>query len=357
MRSRLPSLIAAALRGPPLDLKPLDRQVVVITGASSGIGLLTARRAAERGARVFLISRNREALSDIRDEIAAGGGEVAFEAADVGDSAALAAAAEAAVRAFGGIDSWVNCAGTAIYARLSETPIDEHERLFRTNYFGVVNGATAALPYLRARGGALLTVGSIASDLPSPILGAYAASKHAVAGYINSLRMELNAENAPISVTLIKPSGIDTPIAQHAASHSEGEPQVPPPAYDPALVADAILSAVERPRREILVGGAGAVQVMLGAHFPGILARLGGIIAPFLVNRDRAVEREGNLFAPSEAGRTRSGDERARRTSLYTALQTRSAARIALGGVMAGAGLFALRAMRRRPAGNNQRKR
>lgn len=132
-----------------IALKPLKDQVIVVTGASSGIGLVTARTAAARGARVLLVARSGDALARIVDEIRAAGGNADHAVADVGDAEAVRRAAAIAVERFGRIDTWVNNAGVAIYAKLLETPADEHERLFRTNYFGTVHGCEAAVPHLR----------------------------------------------------------------------------------------------------------------------------------------------------------------------------------------------------------------
>lgn len=149
-----------------LQLKLLAEQVIVITGASSGIGLVTAKLAASRGAKVVLVARNEGSLSEAVEVIRAAGGDAIHAVADVGDIEAVQAAARAAVARYGRIDTWVNNAGTAIYAKLIDTPLDEHQKLFRTNYFGAVHGALTAIEHLRGHGGAIVTVGSIASDLP-----------------------------------------------------------------------------------------------------------------------------------------------------------------------------------------------
>lgn len=303
----------------PQKLKPLAEQVVVITGASSGIGLVTARMAAARGAKVILVARAGDTLDDIVRGIADAGGTAAFAVADVGDFAAVQAAAAKAVATFGRIDTWVNDAGVAIYAKLIDTPMDEHERLFRTNYLGVVHGSLAAVQHLRQAGGALITVGSIASDIPSAIMGAYSASKHAVKGYVDSLRIEIVADRLPIVVTLIKPSGIDTPVARHAANHLKGEALIPPPVYDPELVAKAILDAAEHPRRDVTVGGAGRLQVLVSTHFPRLLDRFGGLIVPLLHDESRPGTPTDNLQQPAPDGEERSNVRRGRRFSLYTA--------------------------------------
>ena len=329
----------------PLRLKPLGEQVVLVTGASSGIGLVTARRAAQRGARVVLVARNGDALERTADEINAAGGAAIAVAADVRKLDEVEAAARRAIEVFGRIDTWVNDAGVAIYGRLVDTPDDEHRRLFETNYFGVVHGCCVAVRHLGQSGGALITLGSIVSDLPSPALGAYAASKHAIKAYVEALRMELHADGVPIAVTLIKPSGIDTPIAQHAANHGPGKALVPPPTYAPELVADAILHAAEHPRRDITIGGAGRLQVLIGEHFPWLIDLAAPLMRRSVYAPGQPKDPRAALFEPGEGGRERSGDETPRETSLYTAAQRHPvvtagamAAIVALIGLGVGAG-------------------
>lgn len=307
-----------------LKLKPLAEQVIVVTGASSGIGLVTARRAATAGAKVLLVARSEEALREAAEGMRAAGGQADYAVADVGEAGQVQAAAAKAIERFGRIDSWVNDAGSAIYGKVLDTPLDEQEQLFRTNYFGVVHGCVAAIPHLKS-GGALVTVGSLASDMPSPPMGVYSATKHAVKAYLAVLRMELQADDVPISVTLVKPAGIDTPIGQHASNHggdhgeAAGAAQIPPPAYDPELVAEAILDSCVHPRREVTVGGVGRAQVLFSQHFPTLYEWLAPFGAKGAYSPDKPQPGPSNLFEGANAGQERSGEHPARlRRSLYT---------------------------------------
>lgn len=211
-------------------------------------------------------------------------------------------------------------AGVGIYAPLLATPAAEHERLFRTNYWGVVNAASVAMEHLR--GGAFITVASIVAEFGTPLLGAYCASKHAIKGFIDSLRIEVLADRIPTSITLVKPSGIATPFAEHAATHLPHAAKTPPPAYAPDLVAKAILYAAEHPRREITVGGIGAFEILGAKLLPQLADRVSAWYRPHLVDRTRRPTGAHNLFTPRQGGE-RSSREGALEHSLYSDVMLR----------------------------------
>src|SRR5690554_4822971 len=162
--------------------KPLNRQTKVITGASSGIGLATAKRAARSGTRLVLVARNEEVLKQVCDEIKSYGGHAIYVVADIGDADQVQNIVTAAVDEFGGFDTWVNNAGVVVFSKLDDLPIEDHARLFKTNYWGIVHGSQAAVQHMRERrgGGTLISVASINAEMPVPILGGYSASKAAV---------------------------------------------------------------------------------------------------------------------------------------------------------------------------------
>lgn len=215
-------------------LKPINDQVMVIIGATSGIGLTTARMAGEQGAKLVLAARNGDALDVLASERRKRGTQVATVTADVGEQADVARIGQAAIERFGRIDTCVNNAGISTYGRSEAISVDDHQRLFKTNFWGVVHGSHEALKHLKGCGGALINVGSKTSDAAVPLQAMYLASKHAVKGFTDALRMELENEQAPVSVTLIKPAGIDTMFGVHAKNYMEKQARPTLPLYAPS---------------------------------------------------------------------------------------------------------------------------
>lgn len=284
--------------------KPLDQQVIVITGASSGIGLCTALLAAERGASVVLAARSDDTLREVVGQITETGGSAIAVVTDVGDEHQMATLADTALQQFGTIDTWVNVAGVAIYGLLEEVSNEDSRRLFDTNFWGVVNGSLSALPHLRKTGGALINVGSEVSDAVVPYQGMYSASKHAVKGFTDALRVEVEVVGKEdVSITLIQPTAVDTPYPEHARNYLDQEPKLPSPRIDPHKVAEAILKAAVEGGRDITVGGMAVVDTITAKLLP----RLGDKMAAMQANRQQQATSPkapaGTLFQPGETGR------------------------------------------------------
>jgi NAD(P)-dependent dehydrogenase (short-subunit alcohol dehydrogenase family) len=324
-------------------LKLLDQQVIVITGGSSGIGLATARRAAENGARLVLAARNEEALARIKADLTADGAEVEYVTADVGEREDVRRIAHTAVQRFGGFDTWINDAAAATYGKIIDTPVEDQRKVMDTNYWGMVHGSLEAVDHLRHRphGGKIINIGSVLSDFAVPEQGPYVASKHAVKGFTHSLRIEMKQSRLPISVTLIKPSGIDTPYKDHARNRMDEPARIPPLLYSPDVVADAILYACRHDVRDLTVGFAGRGQQLFQQYLPDWADAVFGAFGSEL-QKDRRpgeeINREGNLYAPQEDGQERSDQRFVRTFSAYTAAQThpRTTAALALvGGLLA----------------------
>ena len=338
-----------------IRLKPLSEQVILITGATSGIGLTTARAAAAQGASLVLAARDETALRALEREFAERGVQALGVPTDVGDRHAVASLAQAAMARFGRIDTWINNAGVSIFGTNEEVPMEDHERLFQTNFWGVVYGSLEAVRHMKKSGGALINLGSEVSDRAVPLQGMYSASKHAVKGFTDSLRMELEKERAPLSVTLIKPAAIDTLLTKHARNHMAQEPALPPPIYAPELVADAILHAAQHPERDLFVGAASKLISMAGSSLPRMLDKYMEMLM-FRQQRSgqpSAVNRKDALYSadPSQELRQRLGSaRRVHEDCAYTRLAMRSKKPLALA-LLGGGALLAVWQLSRRTNG------
>lgn len=313
------------LRRPFLDL---DGAVVVVTGASSGIGRLTARHLASRGARVVLAARSREDLDDAVAECraaAGGSGDAALAVVtDVSDEASVAALAEEAERRFGRLDAWINDAGVMAYGRFDEVPVAAHRQVVETNLLGAMYGAAQAIPrFRRQRRGVLVNVASLYAEMTSPFVSSYVTSKFGLLGFSRVLQRDLRPSDR-IRVCCVLPSSIDTPIFRHAANHFGREVRAIPPVVDPERVAKAIVGCLEHPRQEVRVGYLGRFYAWGEKLMPPVYDRIVNRVMQVVGFHNREVPTDdGNLYEPADTWQQVEGEwrnDRAFRASLGVAL-------------------------------------
>lgn len=232
--------------------------------------------------------------------------------------------AQAAEEQLGGFDTWINNAGVSIYGRIEDIESDDMRRLFDTNFWGIVYGSRAALEHFRKRGaGKLINMGSVLGERAIPIQGIYSASKHAVAGFTESLRMEIDMQHLPVSITLIKPSAIDTPYKDHAKNYLDEAPRNPPPVYAPETVARAVTYACDHDIRDIVVGGGGQLISTLSNLAPRLTDRVMSRLMPYLQrsNEPSRPRHINNLHGPGDDLSERSNYPMTIKRSAYTRLQ------------------------------------
>lgn len=310
----------------------LKDRVVVITGASSGIGRACALRFAGEGAAVVLAARRREALEEVAEEVRSHGGTALVVPTDVRDEAAVEALARAATERLGGLDCWVNDAAVSLFGRFEEAPPDVFRAVLETNLFGYIHGARAALPRFREQGrGVLINVGSVVGVVPQPLASAYTTSKFAIRGFTLSLRQELRGSG--IEVCSLLPASIDTPLFQHAANYTGRPPRPISPIVPVEDVAEAIVALARRPRREVVVGRSGQALLQLHRLAPGLTEALMARQVPreHFQQERRAAPTEGNVLAPVPRWTGASGGwrESARRRRATRALAAAGAAFVA----------------------------
>lgn len=289
-----------ALPEPPV---PPACPVVVITGASSGIGRCTALLFARRGWHVGLIARGQAGLADVAACIAASGGRAATACADVSDAAALDRAATAVMDALGPADAWINCAGNGVYGRFHAVPQEEFDRVTAVTYGGTVNGTRTALSHMRPRGhGRIVNVCSAIAFHGMPLMSSYAGAKAAVRGFCQALRAELAIERSRIRVSAVFPPAVNTPFFSHAVTHM-GHPSRPaPPVYQPEVVAAGIYFAATTGRAEVIVSGTALAFswiCRLSPAFVAVLMRMLGFDKQLTHDPAACLLMEPTLFEPS----------------------------------------------------------
>jgi NAD(P)-dependent dehydrogenase (short-subunit alcohol dehydrogenase family) len=319
-------------------------EVIVVTGASAGVGRATAVAFASRGARVGLLARGRDRLEATRHEIEAAGGEAVVVLTDVADADQVERAAAVVEEALGPIDVWVNNAMATIFSPFGEITPAEYRRATEVTYLGYVWGTMAALRRMLPRDrGVVVQVGSALAYRAIPLQAAYCGAKHAIQGFTETLRCELLHEGSGVRVTMVQLPALNTPQFDWGRSRMPRKPQPIPPIYQPEVAADAIVWAAHEPRREVYVGGSTVLTILGDKIAPGLgdryLARTG--YEGQQTDEPAADERRDNLFdaVPGDPGAHGRFDAKALQRSLQLSATKHRRALAALGFVM-GASLF-----------------
>jgi len=272
-----------------------------VTGGSAGVGRATARAFARQGLQVAVIARGEERLAATKAELEALGVKCVAISADVADAAAVEAAAEQVERELGPIDVWVNNAMATVFSPMSEVTPEEFRRATEVTYFGSVWGTLAALRRMRSRNrGVIVQVGSALAYRGIPLQAPYCGSKHALQGFLESLRCELLHDKSAVRVTMVQLPAVNTPQFTWARGKLPRTPQPVPPIFQPEVAADAIVWAAHHPQREVMVGGPTVKAIVGNAIAPSFadhyLARNG--FDAQQTNEPVDPERPDNLFAP-----------------------------------------------------------
>jgi short-subunit dehydrogenase len=319
-----------------------DAQVVVITGASAGVGRAVARRFADEGASIALIARGRERLGAAAGEVEAAGSRVLVLPLDVAESDAVEQAAEETEEKLGPIDVWVNNAMVTTFATVAETSPEELRRTTEVNYLGSVWGTMAALRRMRPRNrGTIVQVGSALAYRGIPLQGAYCGAKHALQGFLDSLRTELLHEDSKVHVTTVHLPALNTPQFSWARTKLSREPQPVPPIFQPEVAAEAIVWAARNPRRELWVGWS-TVEAIVGSKIaPGLVDLYLARTAFDAQQTDDPVrpERPDNLFEPAPGDFAAHGRFEDRSKSRSVQLWTTMHRRWLVGGAAAAAAM------------------
>ena len=296
-------------------------KVVVITGASAGVGRAAAREFAKQGAKIGLLARGREGLEAARREVESLGGSALVLPTDVADAKQVEKAAAAVESEFGPIDVWVNNAMVSVFSPIQKMTEDEFKRVTEVTYLGVVYGTLAALRRMRPRDrGVIVQVGSALAYRSIPLQSAYCAAKHAVLGFTESLRCELLHEKSAVQVSMVQLPALNTPQFDWSKSRMPHRAQPVPPIFQPELAAQAIVAMADRPRREIQVGFSTTKAILAEKLVPKVadwyLARRGYVMQQTEELETR--ERPDNLWSPLSVDYGAHGrfDQRAKSFSL-----------------------------------------
>ena len=315
------------LRGNRDDVrkKPLNQQVLVVTGASSGVGRAVARAAGERGAKVVVTARGQDGLDGAVAEIERAGSEALAVPGDISDGEFNDELVRAALERFGRIDTYVANAIVTVYAEIEQLELDELRRVIDVNFFGVVYGYRAALPALKESRGTFLHVSSALAYRGIPLQAAYCSSKAAARTFLETARVEQQKHGTGVDVSLVLPGAINTPQFDRDRQKLGKQPQPVPPIYQPEPYAEAVMHCAENPIRELPVSW-GAQKLLWGQKLSPragdwVLRRNGWRSQH--TDADKPVDSPDNLFEtlPGDPGAHGRFDERARKSSAWTRLR------------------------------------
>lgn len=307
--SRLKRLVEGTPEGNPMKERPLPGQRVLITGGSSGIGLAVAEGLVREGAEVAILARNELGLAAAKRKLAEQGGEAIAVVADVADREALSAAVEKAVSELGGLDVLVTSAASLSFGRFTETDPDDFKQTVDNVLGGAVDTVREALPHLERSRGAVVCVGSIASLMPLPGMAAYTASKHGLVGFLDTIRVELEEGGSSVTISVVHPGAVDTPLWSNLESSTGLLPPEPPfpSVYTPESVAEAVLGTIRHPRDELVAGGLARAQVFFYSYFGSVAKKAMQALARLEHTAGDRPAGEGALRDGQGAGETDGG--------------------------------------------------
>jgi len=285
----------------------LHGKVALVTGASSGVGAAVAEQLADEGVAVVLLARNREGLERVARRVRRRGVRALVAVADVTDRDALAAAVARCEAELGGLDVLVSNAAAMVFGRFEEVAAEDFDRTVAVTFTGAVNAIRAALPALARRRGTIVVVGSTMTSVPLPTFSSYTAAKHALRGFAAALRVELRGAGEPVTLSLVNPGPIDTPLWRHTTTATGRRPRHPPDAYTPEAVAAVVVDCARRPRAEVTVGAEGWLMERGWRLARPVAERVLGLVGRLYASGREPARGPGALWEPSGTGDLRGG--------------------------------------------------